>query len=276
MRSYEIVKKPTKGIGDHRLHRIIATADIPRHGVKEGDLGGYVESYRNLEGKTAWVDYDSIVYGNAVVRDAYIGPTVTISGNAQIVGAGTEIHGPAEISGCVIIGGSETADETFIRGGEYSGSARIIESIIDGYPIINGSVMVSNSTIKGHAKIGGETFIRESIIVGYPIINGSVTVSNSAIKGHAKIGGETCICDSTIKGHAEINITPNMDKLENGVTVDNSTIVGYVTIMDNSKIEESTVGKMGSHITLNQVEVENSTLYTSMIYWKEPIKDVEE
>ena len=57
----------TSGSG---LRRIRALRDIPRCGVKEGDLGGWVESEGNLtqEGD-CWVSDDAQVFGIAMVFD---------------------------------------------------------------------------------------------------------------------------------------------------------------------------------------------------------------
>ena len=48
------------------LHRIRATKDLPMHGVKKGDLGGFVEKLVNVQGD-ARVCGDAEVYGDARV-----------------------------------------------------------------------------------------------------------------------------------------------------------------------------------------------------------------
>ena len=48
----------------HVLHRIQADRDIPYHGVKVGDIGGWVEKPNNLQ-DDAWVT--GYLYGDAVV-----------------------------------------------------------------------------------------------------------------------------------------------------------------------------------------------------------------
>ena len=70
----------TKIVGVRTLHRIRALRDIPRWGVKSGDLGGWLESERNLaQSGGAWVSGDAWVYGGAQVSgDAWV------SGDAQV------------------------------------------------------------------------------------------------------------------------------------------------------------------------------------------------
>ena len=72
---YELTDE-TNGSG---LRRIRALRDIPRCGVKEGDLGGWVESEGNLaqEGDcwvsgNAWVFGAAHVFDNAQVFDAVV------------------------------------------------------------------------------------------------------------------------------------------------------------------------------------------------------------
>ena len=62
------------------LYRIRALKDIPNQHVKKGDLGGYVESLKNLD-NNAWV------YGNArVFGDARVFDNARVSGNAWVYG----------------------------------------------------------------------------------------------------------------------------------------------------------------------------------------------
>lgn len=77
---YELTDE-TNGSG---LRRIRALRDIPRCGVEEGDLGGWVESEGNLtqEGDcwvfgNAQVFDDAQVFGNARVFDAAVCGGVT-------------------------------------------------------------------------------------------------------------------------------------------------------------------------------------------------------
>ena len=76
---YELTKE-TKTVKGTTLYRIKALKDFG--GVKKGDLGGWIESERNLyqEGK-AWV------YGNAEVSGkAWVSGKAEVSGNAWVSG----------------------------------------------------------------------------------------------------------------------------------------------------------------------------------------------
>jgi len=71
-----------------RLHRIRALVDIPRAGVRVGDLGGWVESESCLaHSGNAWVSGNAGVSGNAqVFGDARVFGDAEVSGNARVFG----------------------------------------------------------------------------------------------------------------------------------------------------------------------------------------------
>ncbi|EPT5029518.1 hypothetical protein ACVRDO_002376 [Escherichia coli] len=53
------------------LYRIRALRDIPRHNVKAGDLGGYVEGEHNLDqNDDSWIRDGVCVFGNARIESA--------------------------------------------------------------------------------------------------------------------------------------------------------------------------------------------------------------
>jgi hypothetical protein len=77
------------------LYRIRALIDIPSHGVKVGDVGGWVESEDNLshEGE-AWIRDSARVYGSALIAEnalvtgeAHVSGRAVVFGNAQIAGS---------------------------------------------------------------------------------------------------------------------------------------------------------------------------------------------
>lgn len=74
MKKYELLKDDTKSLLGRTLYRIKALRDFGN--VKEGDLGGYIESENNLSHfGNAWV------FGNAMVYD-----NAEVSGNAWVYG----------------------------------------------------------------------------------------------------------------------------------------------------------------------------------------------
>ena len=71
----------------HTLHRIKAVRDFDC--VKAGDLGGFIESEKNLDHDgAAWVTGDARIFGDAVVSGAaFVSGVAAVSGDARVSGA---------------------------------------------------------------------------------------------------------------------------------------------------------------------------------------------
>lgn len=113
MKKYELTD-----IRNGYLRRIRALRDIPRYGIKAGDLGGWVETKNNLShegdcwiGDNAWVsgharvDENAWVGGNAVVSGkAFIHDNARVDGNAWVdenacLEYDAQVKGNAQVSG---------------------------------------------------------------------------------------------------------------------------------------------------------------------------------
>ena len=132
---------------DRTLYRVEALVDIPRHGVKAGDIGGYVESEKSLShygdawvGGSARVFKDARVKDNALVTDdaelkqkakalenAVIGGTSELSqwsvaaGNAQVAGASkmswhSRADGDARLDSASLLMKTHVTGDTIISG----------------------------------------------------------------------------------------------------------------------------------------------------------------
>ena len=85
MKKYELTSE-TKVINGVELHRIKALESFGS--VEKGELGGWIESEKNLSQRgDAWVYDDAMVFNNAKVYDnAEVCGDATISGNANVRG----------------------------------------------------------------------------------------------------------------------------------------------------------------------------------------------
>ena len=83
-KKYELVLDDTIELFGRKLFRI--RAKISFGVVKEGELGGYIESEKNLSHSgNAWVSGDAEVYGNARVSgDARVCGNAWVSGDAEV------------------------------------------------------------------------------------------------------------------------------------------------------------------------------------------------
>ncbi len=174
-RHFELTDETHDHIG-RTLHRIRATTALPRHGVVEGDLGGWVETADNLSGN-AWVFDNAWVFGNAKVSDdaevsdnAQVSDDAEVSGNAQVSGnAGVSgdarVSGDAEVSGNAEVSGSA----------EVSGNAKV-----SGDARVFGNAEVSgDAAVSGNAWVSGGAVVTEGqdILVVHPIGSESATAT---------------------------------------------------------------------------------------------------
>ena len=110
MKKYELTKE-TIEVDGRTLHRIVALKSFAD--VKEGDLGGYVESESNLSHYgECWIYGDARVGGSArvggyarVVGDACVGGSACVGGYA-CVGGSARVGGDACVGGYACVEGS--------------------------------------------------------------------------------------------------------------------------------------------------------------------------
>ena len=104
MKKYELTSE-TKVINGVELHRIKALKSF--RSIEKGDLGGWIESEKNLsQDGDAWVFDNAKVRGNATIRgDAWVFDNAEVSGNAIVSGNAT-ISGNATVSGYAVVCGN--------------------------------------------------------------------------------------------------------------------------------------------------------------------------
>ena len=107
MRKYELTEE-TKTLADGTvLHRIRALMDIPRYGVRAGDIGGWIEKYDNLS-----QDGDAFVFDNAKVRgNAYVFDNAKVCGDAEVYGTAwvycnAKVYGNSKVYGDACVCGN--------------------------------------------------------------------------------------------------------------------------------------------------------------------------
>ena len=97
MKKYELTSE-TKIVFGHILYRIKALSSFGC--VSAGDLGGFLESEKNLsQNGDAWVSGDAGVFGDArVFGDAEVSENAEVYGNARVSG-NAWVYGDAWVSG---------------------------------------------------------------------------------------------------------------------------------------------------------------------------------
>jgi hypothetical protein len=98
MKKYELVKSDTIIRQGKTLYRTKYLIDIPRHNIEAGDLGGFLESERNLshDGDCVVLD-NAMIFGNTrVYGDAMVYDNARVFGDAR-VSDDARVYGDAKV-----------------------------------------------------------------------------------------------------------------------------------------------------------------------------------
>lgn len=236
--------------------RVVALRDIPRHGVKEGDWGGFVagESTLSHDGD-CWVgeyavvlDYAS-VKGNALVSGyaAVMGNEnsyITISENAQVHGSALVLARERDDMDCSISGESIVTDRAVL----YVPSLVTDNAFIhQSAKIMPGVSVVNNADIAGDAVVGNDCRIKD-----HSMIFSKVHIpAGTTVEGNSYIFGELAISDGANlknafrtgnilkdwelkEGYEEMNINDFKDLLLNTIEDTIETGDEYETNLESS------------------------------------------
>ena len=138
------------------LHRIRALRDIGSD-VKEGDLGGFVESESNLSAETddaAWIYNDAIAAGNAYVDKASVLRDRAVACDCAYVTQGSVMRGDARAEDNAYLRGAVLRDSA-----RTSGNSMILNSPdTGGIPCLSGKAVVFG-TIAGDVHVTGSAVV---------------------------------------------------------------------------------------------------------------------
>ena len=182
-KKFELVENLTLYHNGGLLYRIRALKNFGD--VKKGDIGGWVESEKNLSQKgLCWI-YD----------DAKVSDKARVSENARVmdlavVDSNARVHGTASI--CDI---SHVTDYATVRGNSIVRD----KSCVMEFGLVDDHVFVfDRATVSGRAQVVGFARICDDTRV----TNGSIVSGNSFIVGNGYIGG-----DVIVNGHERIDFT---------------------------------------------------------------------
>lgn len=202
-KKYELTgeKRNVLGARMHMLYRIKALIDIPNKGVKAGDLGGFVESEKNLSHKgTCWVAKNAYVYGTSRVSMHAI-----VTDNAIV--KDSRVTGKAEVSGQASI--------------LYRSLVSQSASVTDFALVTEGSVISGRSIVSGNAIVQDKVSVAQNAAVhGYALVSAGAHVEGNAIVQ----GGAFVFGDAFITGNAILDARTTIG---DGVVADTS---GYITV----------------------------------------------
>lgn len=149
-------------VGKTKVFRIRALVDIPRHGIKAGDIGGWVENELNLsQVNDAWVAGEAAVFANGHV-----------SKNALVKDRAVVRDGGWVTDNAVVFG-----DALVYRHGIVCGEAKVR------------GIVSNEGKVCGAAEVGGVGFVEDHAVVGghAVLIAGSVRGEGAYLGGTAKV-----------------------------------------------------------------------------------------
>lgn len=173
-KKYEIVKDLTIPYNGNTLYRIRALKDFDD--VKKGDVGGWVESEKNLSQKgKCWIYNNAKACGKARVTDnACLLDRAVVDSKARVCGD-SRVCDDALITDFAVVRGS-----ALVR--DYA--------CISGFGLVEDhSFVYGKATISDRAKVSDYSRVGDSS----KVTGGSVVGGRSFIIGNAYIGGDVCI-----------------------------------------------------------------------------------
>jgi carbonic anhydrase/acetyltransferase-like protein (isoleucine patch superfamily) len=185
---YEFIPGDEITIAPNRtVKRIKALVAIKSLDVSVGDIGGYIESSKNLEQRSgnAWVSGNAKVYDDALV-----------SGNAHVSG-NAQVYGNAQVSSSThVSGNAQVYDDALISGNVWVyGNAWVSDNAhVSGNAQVYGNTLVSgNARVFGDAQVFGDAHV-----FGDVLISGNALISGDAhVFGDARVFGDALISDDT-------------------------------------------------------------------------------
>lgn len=241
-----------------KIYRLKALRDIPLHGVKKGDFGGYVTSPSAVSHDgNCWIGQQAVTYGDVTLKDdAYIGGTasvvcdraryISITGNSQIIDeARVRVEATAKFNGGIF-------GDVIISGSAYVKNPKTIFGMVeirDRCSIIDPLYLVGDQSHLVHEE-GGEK-ARKTIIAGdvniapgaeihCSTIDGAFNIAEKAEFLNADITESSCIIDGAVTEFKDIpGIVYNMQALKNR-SITNEDIALFLETLNMKSLKAET------------------------------------
>lgn len=147
---------------NHKLHRIKALKNFGN--VKKGDLGGWIETEKNLSRKgNCWVYDNAKVFGNARIHGS-----AKICREAQVFGYANVFDFAKVSDNAFVFDSAAIFDEASIYDcAKICGSATICENgcVLQNAKVSKHAVICGDAVIKGNAIVKGHVTIKEDVFI---------------------------------------------------------------------------------------------------------------
>ena len=184
------------------LYRIRALRDFSD--VKAGDLGGFVESEKNLSHEgDCWIYDDSKVIGRSKIVGYSKVMRKSIVNNSKVIRISI-VENSTVKSGSIVK--SSIVDSSTIAAGSIVDNSSVESSIVENSKVENSivdySTVESQSIVMLHSKVKNSTVMRKSK-VDYSTIEDSTVIDGSIVKGsaieHSIIEDSTVMCSTVTR-----------------------------------------------------------------------------
>ena len=219
-KKYELLKNNTYNMNGKTLYRIIAIRTFGD--IKKGDIGGWIESEKNLSHKgTCWIYDQSMVFENAkVYGDAKVYNYTMIYGNARVYGNANLFVKVLITENARVYGNACLIGLTMVRNNaRIYGNTKIIDTIICDKTRIYGNAFLDGCGVKiyGKSKIYDNAHITgKTEIIDTKVYDNSEIHNVRRIK-QSKIHGKTKLIDYNDKRIKDMNIIDNKSYKNNAV-----------------------------------------------------------
>ena len=171
MKKYEmLLEEKVLKIDGRKLYRIRALKDFGN--VKEGDLGGWIESEDNLSHEgSCWITDEARVFDDALICDDAI-----IRDHAKIYGS-SKIHGKSEVSGRAVVYGMAKVCNSKTISGLTTKRTVVYNSRIADRAAVYDLAQVYNGCVDGHAKLYGSAKVLYGQIHDFAEVYGEARIT---------------------------------------------------------------------------------------------------
>ena len=191
-----------------KFYQLQALRDIPEHGVKAGDKGGYVTRKDSLSHEgSCWVADEAQVIGKVFISDnAYLGDRAGVRKFFRI-------SQDYDSSPVYIRGNAKITGKAFVESRNYKTGQSKNAKVVEDNAQIFGSAFVRNAIkICDDVKIYGNSIMEDVIVIsGTSEVFGDVEISakcgitgNSKVFDHARLDEEVEVVNSVIAGSTHL------------------------------------------------------------------------
>lgn len=216
-----------------RFCQLVALKDIPKYGVKAGDLGGFVEGKHVLsQNGDCWIGEEAKVYGAVEVKDdSYVGGKASILNNFPsvklIISEEASVTGHAQL--CIYRDEDKPGPE---HGMHISDQVKISGEATLG----NVMEVLGKARISGAVKLEGcESISGDSDVSGEAVLNAGTRLIDTVVSGKSVINRRSVLTGCIVKDAEVLSFTKSTHTTFEGDLVKEGTSLPVTSIEESTR-----------------------------------------